>query len=276
MFRRENKRVVRSRASADTKRRLREEAEKEIEKELERELELDMAAKRSRQDSARRRRFAQPYDYDDYYDDAPEPIRGVEPIKRKAPLMLRLLAWCGVILFCFVVGYMGTSYVLLLMDKQSMLRPETFGADELSALSADNAEFASDAKLDMQKTMVSIYYPQNETIAEDKVEIIAQTREDNISEIVLKLLERSGLFGKDVYVKHVFRNVDTVYIDFSAPFLQALASCGAKASALFITGVVRTMKDNFQPIEKVRFLVDSKIVTSGAPVDLTATWQLPK
>ena len=274
MFRREDERVVKSRAGGDAKRRLREKAEKEIENELERELKLEMAAKQARQDSGRRRAAQS---YDDYYDDdTPEPIRGVEPTKRKAPLMLRFLAWCGVILFCFVVGYMGTSYVLLLMDKQSMLKPETFGNDEMSLLSSDNAEFASDAKLDMQKTKVSIYYPQNETIAEDKIEIIAQTREDNISEIILKLLERSGLFGKDVYVKHVFRNVDTVYIDLSAPFLQSLSSGGAKASALFITGVVRTMKDNFQPIEKVRFLVDSKVVTSGAPVDLTATWQLPK
>jgi hypothetical protein len=268
---RESERAAKSRPGGDSKRGLRGNANREIEKELERELELEMAAK---QREARRRRSASLYD-DDYYDGGQEPVRGAEPARRKAPLMLRLLAWCGVVLFCFVVGYMGTSYVLLLLDKQSMLKPDAFGT-EAAMLSSDNAELAADAKLDMQKTTVSIYYPKNGALIEEKLDVIAQTREDNINEIVLKLLERSELFGKDVYVKHVFRNVDTVYIDFSAPFLQALSAGGAKVSALFITGIVRTMRDNFQPIEKIRFLVDSKIVTSGAPVDLTAAWQLPK
>lgn len=269
MFRRENEQA-KNRLSGDTKRRLREKADMEIEQELERELV-----------NARRRRPAPVYD--DYYDGDSEPVRETEPIKRKAPLMLRLLAWCGVVLFCFVMGYMGTSYVLLLLDNPIMLKPEASGTEGAQAgqnmaaiLSPDNAELAADAKLDMQKTTVTIHYPQNGSLSKDKVEVIAQTREDNISEIVLTLLERSGLFGKDTYVKHVFRNVDTVYIDFSSPFLQALSAGGAKNGTLFITGIVHTMRDNFQPIEKVRFLVDSKIVTSGAPVDLAAIWQLPR
>jgi hypothetical protein len=36
--------------------------------------------------------------------------------KNKAPLLLRILAWCGVILLFFVAGYVGTSSVLGLLD----------------------------------------------------------------------------------------------------------------------------------------------------------------
>ncbi len=199
--------------------------------------------------------------------------------KPKAPFLLRVLAWGGVILLCFVAGYIGTSYMLKLLEKQSFLKPEDRVQNQQDLetfLSADNAVDAAKVKLDMQKATVSLFYPRDGVLMEESAEIITRTREDNIQEVLHKLLELSGMFGKDVRVEHVFRNLDTVYLDFSGPFTSALTAAGAKPSTLFITGIVRTMRDNFSPISKIRFLVDSKIATAGSPVDLTATWQLPK
>jgi hypothetical protein len=193
----------------------------------------------------------------------------------KPPILLRVLTWCGVILLCFVAGYIGTSYMLKLLEKPLFYKPEG-GARESSAEAFLSPDSPASLKLDMQKAVLSLFYPQNDVLVEGKAEVIANTREDNIREAVLKLLAFSGLFGEDVTVKHVFRNVDTVYLDFSGAFLSALNSAGAKSSTLFITGVVRTMRDNFSPITKVRFLVDAKIASSGSPVDLTAVWQLPR
>ncbi len=199
--------------------------------------------------------------------------------KPKAPFLLRVLAWGGVILLCFVAGYIGTSYMLKLLEKQSFLKPEDRVQNQQDLetfLSADNAVDAAKVKLDMQKATVSLFYPKDGILMEESAEIITRTREDNIQEVLHKLLVLSGMFGKDVRVEHVFRNLDTVYLDFSGPFVSALTAAGAKPSTLFITGIVRTMRNNFAPISKIRFLVDSKIVTAGSPVDLTATWQLPK
>jgi hypothetical protein len=197
-----------------------------------------------------------------------------EKNKSKPPLLLRALTWCGVILLCFVAGYNGTSYMLKLLDKPIFYKSEGVGGNSGEAfLSPDNAV---DLKLDMQKAMLSLFYPKDDALVEEKFEVIAHTQEDNIQEAVLKLLALSGLFNEEVYVKHVFRNVDTVYLDFSSAFLSALNTAGARASTLFITGVVRTMRDNFSPITKVRFLVNSQIASSGSPVDLTAVWQLPR
>jgi hypothetical protein len=188
--------------------------------------------------------------------------------RTKAPLLLRILAWCGVVLLCFVAGYSGTSWVLTLplFDKEEAER----SGEEVRRPSL------SDVKLDIQKTALSLFYPKEGALQDEKTEIISRTFEDNIQETVHKLLALSGFFGKEVYVKHVFRNVDTVYLDFSGPFVSALSAAGAKTSTLFITGLVLTMRDNFHPIAKVRFLVDSKIADGGAPVDLTAVWQLNK
>ncbi|MDR1049276.1 MAG: GerMN domain-containing protein [Synergistaceae bacterium] len=197
--------------------------------------------------------------------------------RAKAPFLLRLLAWCGVILFCFVIGYAGTAYVLHLLDTQVLLKADGGSqAGSRRELEASLGSDGGDARLDMQKAAFSLFYPKNGSLTEEKTEIIASTNEDNIGEVVLKLLELSGMFGKEVRVAHVFRNADTVYLDFAGPFTAMLSSAGAQASTLFITGIVRTMRDGFSPIAKVRFLVDSKVVTAGAPVDLTAAWQLSR
>ncbi|MDR1379156.1 MAG: GerMN domain-containing protein [Synergistaceae bacterium] len=194
--------------------------------------------------------------------------------KTRAPLLLRVLAWCGVILLCFVVGYLGASSLLRLLDERVFERKIEVGSGGVEE-GVRGTNFA-DIRLDMQKTTLSLFYPKEGVLKEEKVEIISRTFEGNIQDAVHKLLSLSNLFSNEVYVKHVFRNVDTVYLDFSGPFISALNTAGNNFSTQFITGIVHTMRDNFHPISKVRFLVDSKIVSSGAPVDLAVVWQLPR
>jgi hypothetical protein len=201
-----------------------------------------------------------------------DPRRERDRQRPKAPLLLRVLAWCGVVMLCFVLGYVSTSYMLDLLDQRILYKGQQGNAD----LSEATALPAAQAKLDAQKVEFSLYYPKDGTLTVEKVEVITHAQEDNIQEAVSKLLSLSGFFSKDVAVKHVFRNVDTVYLDFSSAFVSGLNAVGTRPSTLFITGVVRTMRDNFPPVTKVRFLVDSKVTSTGAPVDLTAVWQLPR
>ena len=197
---------------------------------------------------------------------------GKNATRSKAPLLLRIFTWCGVVLLCFVMGYQGTSYALRFLAQKSLLKEEGSPApQELEILlSADRADAGA-----IQKKTLSLFYPKEGVLTEEKTEIIAGTFEDNIRDIVLRLLERSGLFGGDVRVKHVFRDGSLVYLDFSGSFASALSAAGEKASTLFITGIVRTMRDNFS-IAKVRFLLDSQTSSGSAPVNLTATWQMPQ
>jgi hypothetical protein len=200
--------------------------------------------------------------------------------RSKAPLLLRILTWCGVVLFCFVMGYLGTSYALKLLDRKSLLKQEGAppGQQEAEVRGLEilpGADRAADGLGAMQKKTLSLFYPKEGVLTEEKTEIISGTFEDDIRDVVLRLLERSELFGGGVRVEHVFRDGTLVYLDFSGSFASALASAGEKASALFITGIVRTMRDSFS-IARVRFLLDSKVSSGGAPVNLTATWQMPQ
>jgi hypothetical protein len=200
---------------------------------------------------------------------------GKNTARNKAPLLLRILTWCGVILFCFVMGYLGTSYVLKRLDEQRLLKPDEAnpGPRELEILLS--ADRTADGLRDIQKKTLSLFYPKEGVLTEEKTEIIAGTFEDDIRDVVHRLVERSGLFGGDVRVKHVFRDTNLVYLDFSGPFASGLSAAGEKISTLFITGIVRTMRDDFS-IVRVRFLLDSRVANDGAPVNLTATWQLPQ
>jgi hypothetical protein len=200
---------------------------------------------------------------------------GKNTARNKAPLLLRVLTWCGVILFCFVMGYLGTSYVLGLLDEQRLLKPDAVNSGPQEPEIILSADRTADGPRDIHKKTLSLFYPKEGVLTEDKTEIIAGTFEDDIRAAVHKLVERSGLFGGEVRVKHVFRDTNLVYLDFSGPFASGLSAAGEKVSTLFITGIVRTMRDGFS-IVRVRFLLDSRVANDGAPVNLTATWQLPQ
>jgi len=192
--------------------------------------------------------------------------------KPKAPLLLRFLAWCGVILFCFVVGYVGTGYMVKKIGLDKPWSQLNSNSNDIGT--ATEAAFleSGSARFDMQRAVFSVFYPKDGELRSENVEVIARTLEDNIQETVHRLLKLSGM-ADAVSVLHVFRDVDTVYLNLSAPFLDALNEAGEQNSSLLITAMARTMNENFS-LTKVRFLVDSKVVSSGAPVDLTSVWQL--
>jgi len=193
-------------------------------------------------------------------------VRGSsEPPKRdkkkpKPPFLLRILAWCGVILFCFVVGYIGMEYVV-----RQLGQPWNNDFEQTGGTSA--VELIEE----MQRATFSVFFPRDGSLVSENVEVVFRTLEDNVREAVQRILRFSDIDA--VVVLHVFRDVDMVYIDLSSPFLEVLNERGAQASTLLLNGIVRTMNENFSLV-RVRLLVDSRVVSSGAPVDLAAVWQL--
>ena len=189
----------------------------------------------------------------------------------KAPLMLRVLAWGGVILLCFVGGYIGTSWVIELLN-----RP--FSPNIIIPYNVippgGTGNFTEDS-LDIRKLTLNLFYPRDGVLISESFELISGIREQEIRETVERLFSISRMFTREVSVRHVFRNASTLYINVAGPFIPMLSNAGQEQSELFITGIVRTMVDNFPPITEVRFLVNGALTTAGAPVDLTAAWRLP-
>ena len=201
--------------------------------------------------------------------------------KKSTPLLLRFLSWTGVILMCFVLGYIGMSwFVNSFLNKKSFLKPENRieTQADLKALneSENGSGGAASGGENVKKTDLSLYYVNNDNVVPTKRSFVVRTLEDNIRDAVSTVLSLSDVPDADnIKVLHVFRNAETAFLDLSSSFMTSLSTMGERRSLLLLTGLVRTMQENFSPIVQVRFLIDSKAPMPGGPVDLSVSWKMP-
>ena len=201
--------------------------------------------------------------------------------RERPPLLLRLLSWLGIILLCFVAGYLGTSWMMRSLNTRFLLKPENRvenGEDLKRLTEAERARNAlSGVKGQIPQVALKLHYLKDGGLVKETRTFLSRTQEDNIQDAIHTLLSLSGVEGADsgVRVLHVFRSADTVFLDFSGNFAAALSKLGQRNSQFLVTGIVLTMKENFHPIVKVRFLLDGAVPSGGAPIDLAVPWQLP-
>ena len=227
--------------------------------------------------------------YRDEYEDEIErrpkrPRRDQRPVSRRkdTPLMLRVLSWLGVILLCFVAGYLGTSWLMDALNEKLLLKPENRIENQSDLAKLNEAvererEAAAARSGNVQQISLKLYSVKNGRIAEPvRKSFVSRLKEDNMAEAVKSVLALSGVPGVDkISVLHVFRSAETTYLDLSAAFVSALASMGQREGLLLLTAIVRTLEENFQPGVQVRFLIDSRSPSPGGPVDLTVVWKMP-
>ena len=203
--------------------------------------------------------------------------------KKPTPLLLRILSIFGVMLLCFVLGYLGTSWVVDFLNTKLFLKPENRIETQEDLSNFEEAERTQAARnaimngANVQQISLNIYHIQNDALAETRKNFLALTREDNIRDAVNEIILMSNVPHADrIKLLHVFRVNDTAFLDMPGQFASALNAMGKQKSLLLITGIVRTMEENFSPLSQVRFLIDSKTPQSGGTVDLSSVWKLPK
>ena len=205
-----------------------------------------------------------------------------EPENNHAPLLLKILSWLGIILLCFVLGYLGTSWFVDFMNRKLLLKPENRieNQEDLSNFESSEQERIAqevfDSGAEVKQISLNLYHVKDDTIAETRQNFIVRIPEDNISDAINSILILSGIPGADrIKLLHVFRISDTAFLDMSGQFVSALESIGQRRSLLLLTGIVRTLQENFSPLSQVRFLIDSKPPKSGGVVDLSVSWKMP-
>lgn len=200
--------------------------------------------------------------------------------KRPAPLLLRVLSWLGIILLCFVLGYLGTSWFMDFLNKKLLLKPENrieTQEDLTEFQEAENERTTQErmsSGMDVQQVSLSLYHVDGDTLTEVRKNFVSRTKEDNIREAVEEILSLSG--APKMKLLHVFRNDETAFLDMPGQFASAISEMGKRKSLLLLTGLVRTLQENFSPITQIRFLIDSKPPKSGGEVNLAAPWKMPK
>jgi flagellar basal body-associated protein FliL len=236
------------------------------------------------------------------FDDEPSPSEKRELARRgeweeeedegdtpnRAPLVFRLLAWTSLIVIFFAVGYGATSLAFKWLDSKAFERgsripdnlvktPEearnllkrTPGRGD-SPLSADLAAQEGDAYV-----TVTISIPDGNSFKTRQIRCSGALREDTIKQTLaayMDAMKESQILSAKAQELNIFQSGEWLYLNMSGDFLESIKTLGADKSRLMLTGLVKTMSDNFPPVNKVKFYIDGKEVRDKKPIDLTSPW----
>lgn len=210
-------------------------------------------------------------DSEDYEEDYSEDEDELE--RKKAPLLVRLFAWAALLVIFFVCGYFGANYFFNWADKRG--GPKVGDVVGSAADVRQNQQVEVSADSDNGNVNYKIYVPDGKSFKERDAAIkkgIPESDMDKVLSMYLDGLKEINMLDDSVKTLNLFRSDDTLYLDLTGSFRTSLGKLGADKGASVIDGIVRTMKENFSPVAKVKFYIDGKEPKDKQPVDLTKVW----
>jgi len=193
-----------------------------------------------------------------------------QPPEAKAPWILRLVSWSAVMLLLFTLGYFGTGLVLKWVDSKG-------GPQETTVVSGKEPVLGEAPKV--SRNAYRVYSLKGDRLTESRVETAGGLMESDLREVLqnlFSLLQTEGVLNSQSAVLHLFRAGDLLYLDVNDACVRSIASLPPEKANLVMTGVVRTIIENFRPVTRVRFLVNGKESTDTTPVNLAVAWQLAR
>lgn len=193
-----------------------------------------------------------------------------QPAETKAPWILRLVSWSAVMLLLFTLGYFGTGLVLKWVDSKG-------GPQETTVVSGKEPVLGETPKAPQNEYRV--YSLKGNQLSESRVETAGGLMESDLREVLqglFSLLQAEGVLDPQSAVLHIFRAGDLLYLDVNDACVRSIASLPPEKANLVMTGVVRTIIENFRPVTRVRFLVNGRESTETKPVNLAVAWQLAR
>lgn len=193
---------------------------------------------------------------------------------RKAPFLVRIFAWAGLLAIFFVCGYLGANYFFNWADKKGGGRVgDVVGSGQEAArmtAAADPANISGNAAY-------TIFIPEGASFTKREIEIKKGLVEEDIEKVAsvyVDSLKETKMLDNGVRILNVFRSGDWVYLDVTDAFRSSLKTLGKDKASAVITGLVMTMRDNFSPAKKIKFYIEGKESAEKIPVDLTKAWEI--
>ena len=231
----------------------------------EREMEEEEEARSLR--GSRKRKIMKRADFDeeDDYEDEDDYERP------RAPKIVRIFAWIALVVILFTCGYVATNYFFAWSDKQ--------GGERIGSVYGSGAEVAETAAQQEpapSSAQYSIYVPDGQSFQTRAIELKpGATREDDMQKVLsmyIDSLKETKAMDPAVSVTNVFQSGEWLYVDMTAAFQSSIKKLGKDKAAQALNGMLNTMRDNFPPVKKIKFYVNSKEITEKTPVDLTTAW----
>lgn len=205
-------------------------------------------------------------------------LENEEQAPRKAPLPFRIAAWLSAVAIFFAVGYGATSLVLKYLDQKGVTAEQSVVSDSRGAeeiLSQNDG--VTEGSGGIRKERVRLYVLDGGDLRGTTLEFVPGLLEEDAQRALTGLfrkLKEQGVLKDEVQVLHFFRTGDLAFLDVNDSFQRSLDQLSKTQAVLMLTGVVRTITENFTPITKVRFLINGREVTERGAVDLSVAWQL--
>jgi hypothetical protein len=218
-----------------------------------------------------------------------------DEVPNRAPLVFRLLAWTSLVVIFFAVGYGATSLAFRWLDS----RADSSGENRIPAnvvntpQQAENllsqsvqasgpgreetgysADIASPQERGAYVT-VTISIPDGNTFKTRQIRCSGTLREDTMKQTLaayMDAMKEGKMLSAGAQDINLFQSGDWLYLNMNGGFLESIKANGADKSRMMLTGMVKTMADNFAPINKIKFYVDGKEIRDKKPLDLTAPW----
>ncbi|MDR3332183.1 MAG: GerMN domain-containing protein [Synergistaceae bacterium] len=200
-----------------------------------------------------------------------------EPRRKKAPLLFRLVAWASLTVIFFAVGYGVTSLAFTWLDGRGGERtPPNLVTSGEEAERVVNRPVSGDGAIQNFVT-ISISIPEGNKFTTRQIRCAPGLKEDTIKQALssyMDAVKESKMLDPAAQNLNIFQSGEWLYLNMNKSFLDSLKSLGTEKSRLLLTGLVKTMSDNFAPVSRVKFYVDGKEVQDKTPVDLSMPWGL--
>lgn len=206
-----------------------------------------------------------------------EMIEEEEP-KKKAPLPFRLIAYAAVVVIFLGIGYFGVEMVFGWLNGRAGVRtPENVVSNEQEAAEVVESAIVSETSREANTVSVVLYVPQGNGFATRNIQCVAGVKEDTMKQALASYLDsvkEGALLDASAQNLNLFQSGEWLYVNMNSAFKSSLQKIGAERSRYLITGMLRTMSENFKPINKIKFFVNGKEDKSKDPVDISVAWSM--
>ncbi len=196
----------------------------------------------------------------------------------QTPWAYRVAAWTALILLFVAVGYYGTGVLFGSLSRRGVAPQQGVvqSTQQLQELLGGGDQ--SPGSVGTWRNLDVYVMNQDGTgLIRENRSVISDIQEVDAAQALKLLFAATPTdWTQGLEVRHLFRDGVTAYLDMPQAFLQGLETLEETPALMFITSIVRTMVENFQPIARIYFLVEGRWVDQAGTVPLSVPWELPQ
>ncbi|MDR1516383.1 MAG: GerMN domain-containing protein [Synergistaceae bacterium] len=199
-------------------------------------------------------------------------------VPKKAPFPFRLAAWASLVVLFFAIGYGVTSMLFNWMDREhpeAASPPNLISTPEQAERLAVGIRSSDEAASRPAFETLTLSIPEGSAFVTRQIRCDASLREDVMLQTLsayMDAVKESKMLDPVANSLNLFQSGEWLYLNVNRSFFESIKALGQEKATALLTGLVRTISMNFEPITKVKFYVDGKEVKDKKPVDMTVPW----